>query len=533
MRGALAAGLAGLALWAVPAAGQVLPREQAEMKAHVAFLAADTMKGRQPGTPEYEIAVDYVAAQMAAAGLEPGGANGTWRQPVPLVAARPVSASATLMRGTVTTPFEAGRDFVGRASLTREEREVAGEVVFAGYGVVDPTRGIDDYRGLDVKGRIVAVLYGTQPGLNPEVSAHYGNRDVKAELAGRMGAAGIVFIESRATRRSFDFAAIVEAWSGVETSWTSLDPARPRSEAGAPQLAAISEGGAAKLFAGSRLTWQRVRAADDRQRPVPTGPLGVTASFRQTSELATIVSHNVVGRLKGSDPALAGEHIVLTAHLDHLGVGEAVRGDAIYNGAMDNAMGVAAMIEVARGFRDGGDKPKRSLLFVALTAEEAGLIGSDYFARYPGIAREGLVANVNLDMPILTYDFVDVVAFGADRSSIGPVLAQVARGEGIAVVPDPAPEEASFVRSDHYSFVRQGVPAVSLDTGPGGAGAKATADFIDRHYHQPSDDMKLPIDWKAARRFVTLNRKLVAALADGPRPTWNDGDFFGTMYGAR
>jgi hypothetical protein len=520
VRALLAAGLMGLSLLAAPAAGQALSREQAEMKAHVAFLAADSLKGRQPGTPEYEIAVDYVAAQMAAAGLEPAGANGTWRQPVPLVAARPVSASATLTRGNVVTPLEAGRDFVGRASLTREEREVSGEVVFAGYGVVDPTRGIDDYRGLEVQGRIVAVLYGTQPGLHPEVSAHYGNRDVKAELAGRMGAAGIVFIESRATRRSFDFAAIVEAWSGVETSWTSLDPARP------PRCAA-------KLFAGSRLPWQRVRAADNGQRAVPTGALGVTASFRQTSELATMVSNNVVGKLAGSDPALAGEYVVLTAHLDHLGVGEAVKGDAIHNGAMDNAMGVAAMLEVARGFRDGDAKPRRSLLFVALTAEEAGLIGSDYFARYPTVPRDRIVANVNLDMPILTYAFQDVVAFGADRSSIGPALAEVAKAEGVGVVPDPSPEEASFVRSDHYSFVRQGVPAVSIDTGPGGPGAKATAEFLDRHYHQPSDDMKLPFDWQAARRFVSLNRRLVAALADGPRPTWNEGDFFGALYGGR
>ncbi|WP_448502502.1 M28 family peptidase [Sphingomonas sp.] len=533
MNALLAAGLAGLALLTAPAAAQGLSREQAEMKAHVAFLAADSLKGRQPGTPEYEIAVDYVAAQMAAAGLEPAGANGTWRQPVPLVAARPVSATATLTRGNATTALEAGRDFVGRASLTREEREVSGEVVFAGYGVVDPTRGIDDYRGLDVRGRIVAVLYGTQPGLHPEVSAHYGNRDVKAELAGRMGAAGIVFIEARATRRSFDFAAIAEAWSGVETSWTSLDPARPRSEVGAPQLAALSEAGAAKLFAGSRLPWQRVRAADNSQRAVPTGALAVTATFRQTSELATMVSNNVVGKLAGSDPALAGEYVVLTAHLDHLGVGEAVKGDAIHNGAMDNAMGVAAMLEVAKGFRGDDAKPRRSLLFVALTAEEAGLIGSDYFARNPTVPRDSIVANVNLDMPILTYAFQDIVAFGADRSSIGLALADVAQAEDVGVVPDPSPEEASFVRSDHYSFVRQGVPAVSIDTGPGGPGARATAEFLDRHYHQPSDDMKLPFDWQAARRFVSLNRRLVAALANGPRPTWNDGDFFGAMYGGR
>ena len=519
--------LGAAALLLVAANDAPLPEDQAAMRAHVAFLADDALKGRQTGSPEFDVAAAYVAAQMQAAGLAPAGENGTWRQTVPLVAARPLGATATLTRGVKPVALELGSDFIGRASLTHAEREVAGEVVFAGYGVVDPTRGIDDYRGLDVRDRIVAVLYGTQPGLNSEVAAHYGDRAVKADLAARRGARGIVFIESASTRASYDFQAIVESWSGPSMNWARSDDARAVA---APQLAAISQAGAEKLFAGSKLNWSRVRAADAAKRPVPTGPLAVTAAFSQKSEIVRLTSANIVGRLAGSDPALGSEHVVLTAHLDHIGVGEPVNGDAINNGAMDNAMGIAAMLEVARTFRDADTPPKRSLLFVALTAEEEGLIGSDYFARHPTVPRGAIVANVNLDMPIMTYKFEDIVAYGADRSSIGPALAAVATAQGLRLSPDPAPEESNFVRTDHYSFVKQGVPSVSIDAGPAGPGKMATAEFLEKHYHQPSDDMKLPFDWASARRFVALNYSLTRALADGPRPVWNKGDFFGTLY---
>lgn len=526
MRVWLLAGVAGLLIAANDAP---LPPDQAAMKAHVAFLADDALKGRQAGSPEYDIAAAYVAARMQEAGLIPAGDNGTWRQTVPLVAARPLEGTASLTRAGAKQPLVAGTDFVGRASLTDAERSVEGEVVFAGYGVVDPTRGVDDYRGLDVNGRIVAVLYGGPPSLNSEVAAHYGNREVKAEIAGKRGAKGIIFIESAAIRATYDFPAIVEAWSGPSMNWTR--PGQPRGD-GAPQLAAISDAGASKLFEKSPVSWDRVRKADAAKKPVPTGALGVTARFAQRSEIVSLTSANVVGKLEGSDPALRGEYVVLTSHLDHIGVGEPVNGDAINNGAMDNAMGIASMLEAARAFRDAGAAPKRSVLFLAVTAEEEGLIGSDYYARFPTVPKGSIVADVNLDMPIMTYKFEDIVAYGADRSSIGPILAKVAAADGLKLSPDPAPEESNFVRTDHYSFVKQGVPSVSIDAGWAGPGAAATKEFLDKHYHQPSDDMKLPFDWASARRFAMLNYKLARALADGPRPVWNKGDFFGSLYGS-
>jgi Zn-dependent M28 family amino/carboxypeptidase len=208
-----------------------------------------------------------------------------------------------------------------------------------------------------------------------------------------------------------------------------------------------------------------------------------------------------------------------------------VKGDTICNGAMDNAMGIASMIEVAHGFKHLKARPKRSILFLAVTAEEKGLVGADYFAQNPTMPRDSLVANVNLDMPVVTYDFKDVVAFGAARSSIGPAVARAATSMGIALVPDPEPEEGFFTRSDHYRFVQQGIPAVYLVTGPGGDGAVQNLAFRKAHYHQPSDDMNLPFKWAAATRFVALNLAIANDLADAPeRPRWNKGDFFGTLY---
>ncbi|TKD52134.1 M20/M25/M40 family metallo-hydrolase [Sphingomonas baiyangensis] len=526
----MARAIAGLAAAALLAAGaraddRPLGADAAAVRAHVAVLADDALKGRAAGTPEYEKAADYVIAQMAAAGLSPAGTNGDWRQPVTLVAARATGGEGSLLRGSRATRLVPGHDVALLPHWEMAERKTEGEVVFAGHGVIDPARGVDDYRGLDVKGRIVAILLGTPNGLEDDVAAHYGNRDVRAELAARNGAVGILFIED-AGREAF--AATARAATGPRVRWA---PPAGGGAAPIPQLAVLGEAGAAKLFAGSPIAWAKVRAAERARTALPTGALGRTARFRQLSEQARIASNNVVGRLAGSDPALAGEHVVLTAHLDHVGVGEPVAGDAIHNGAVDNAIGVGAMIEVARRFQREGRRPRRSLLFVALTAEEAGLLGSDYFANHPTVPREGLVANVNIDMPILTYAFQDIVAFGAGRSSIGPVLARVAKAQGIAVTADPQPEEAFFVRSDHYSFVRAGIPSVAIDTGPAGPGAAATAVFLERHYHQPSDEIGLPIDWDAADRFVMLHHALVAELADGPRPKWNAGDYFGTVYG--
>lgn len=527
IRSAAAAALAFAAL-ASTAFADPLPPEQSAIRAHVSFLAADALKGREAGTPDYDVAADYVASEMEAAGLEPAAGDGKWLQPVPLAAAKPVGAAELTLNGK---PLVFGTDFTIRPFAGPATLDVSAPVVFVGNGVVDKASGIDDYKGLDVRGKIVAMLYSGPKGLNSEVAAHLGNRMDRAILAKAKGAVGVVYIYTNQLQGVLPFDRMAAMADGRVMAWAN-PPGGAARDLGAPSLAIMSFAGADKLFAGSRLSWNGIRAAADAGTPLPRGPLAATLAARQRFTVERLQSSNVVGVLRGSDPKLRGEYVVLSAHLDHVGVTRPnAHGDAINNGAMDNAMGVAAMLEVARAVQAGGERPKRSLLFVAVTAEEKGLVGSDYFARHPTVPARSMVADVNLDMPIMTYRFQDLVAFGAERSTIGDVARQAAAAERIALVPDPEPEEAIFTRSDHYSFVRVGVPSVSLSPGPGGPGAKATAAFLKDHYHQPSDEVSLPIDWQAAAAFVRINAAIARTLADTPqRPAWKAGDYFGSQY---
>jgi Zn-dependent M28 family amino/carboxypeptidase len=249
------------------------------------------------------------------------------------------------------------------------------------------------------------------------------------------------------------------------------------------------------------------------------------------SVLSKTRSGNVLGLLEGSDPLLKNEVIMLSAHLDHLGIMPGRTGDSIANGAMDNAAGVATMLEAARAFVDSGKRPKRSILFVALTGEEKGLFGSEYLAKYPVGKGRRLVANVNLDEPLMTYDFTDVIAFGAEHSTIGATVGRAAAQMGVKLSPDPIPEQNIFVRSDHYSFVKEGVPAVFLSTGYANGGEAAWKVYEDTHYHDPSDDMSQPIRWDAGAKFARINYLIARELADAPAaPRWYAGDYFGDKF---
>jgi Zn-dependent M28 family amino/carboxypeptidase len=254
-------------------------------------------------------------------------------------------------------------------------------------------------------------------------------------------------------------------------------------------------------------------------------PLSLRAVLH--SEIKTMESENIVGLLPGADPKRKNEFVVLSAHLDHIGITPPVKGDSINNGALDNASGVATTLEVARLFH--GKPPRRSVLFLIDTAEEKGLIGAEYFAHNPTVPLSS-IADVDLDMPILTYDFTDVTAFGADRSSIGPAVKRAAARMGVKLSPDPMPDEGVFTRSDHYRFVERGVPAVFLTTGYANGGAAAWEDFFAHHYHKPSDDLSLPIRYDAAAKFARLNYEVSRELADGDRPSWNKGDFFAAKF---
>jgi Zn-dependent M28 family amino/carboxypeptidase len=290
------------------------------------------------------------------------------------------------------------------------------------------------------------------------------------------------------------------------------------------------------ILAGAPATAEQLHAAAEKGDPKGFEIPG-TASIRTTTAHTSIRSANVLGLLRGSDPALANSYVVLTAHLDHVGIGRAVNGDTIYNGAFDNAMGSAILLEVARTLASSPQRPRRSVMFAFVTAEEKGLIGSDYFAHHPPGGRSAVVANLNLDMPLLQWPIADVVAFGAENSTLETTVRESLEANGLKLAPDPMPQEHLFVRSDQYSLVRQGVPAVFLmpafgSKDPSKDGGQILQHFLATHYHQPSDDLKLPMDLSAVATFTKANYAIVLAIANDPvAPAWKEGNFFGELFG--
>lgn len=528
--------LLGASLVATPLAAQERAVEETALRAHVEFLADDAMLGRDSFAPEYRIAANYVATQLIAAGVQPGGDDGSYFQTIGFQATMPAApGEMAITRSGKRQPLTFGEDFVGAVNPRAADFRLGGDVVFAGYGAVDPDIGWDDYRGLNVRGRIVAVLAGGPAKLASEKRAHFSSRAAKSQAALARGAKGIVLIDSIADDAGYSVARRAANWQRPSISWIAPDGS-PNLEAGdAPSIGTLSRAGAAKLFAGSPVRWAAVDAAERSGAAMPTGRLGASIEASQRSETARMESANVVGVIPGSDPKLAHEQVVLTAHLDHLGVEEMAaddpKADRINNGAIDNAIGIAMLIEVAREFQRSGKAPRRTIVFTAVTAEEVGLLGSEYYAQHPSV-RGTMVANINLDMPVMTYPFRDIIAYGAERSSIGTDLQRILDADGLSLTPDPVPEENYFVRSDHYSFVKAGVPSIYLDAGPAGPGKAATDEFMSTHYHQVSDQTDLPINWTAARRFMRLHYALARDIADADaRPRWTKGDFFGVLFG--
>lgn len=519
-----------------PAAG--FTPSPAAIKAHMAFLADDLLEGREAGTRGYDIAALYVASQYAQLGVKPAGDNGSYLQQVPLTASRAASEGAISYTGAdgKSGVLTFGEDYLPAAQPNRAEVLLTAPLVFVGYGISAPERGRDDYAGLDVKGKIVVFLSGAPAGFQTEERAHYGNVGVKRVEAAKHGAVGVLSMPTTSSEKNRPFARGLPGYQDWRMTWRDAQDTPYVRGGDAPSLATLSLKGAAKLFAGAPATLESVlTAAAAPDGPVKGFDLPVQATVQLKTEIEKRQSSNVAGLIEGSDPALKAQVIVLSAHLDHLGITtHGTNPDKINNGALDNASGVATLLEVARGFKEARTKPKRSILLLAVTAEEKGLIGSEYFAHNPTVPKADLAADVNLDMPVLLYDFQDVIAFGADRSSIGPAVARAAGRVGITLSPDPLPEEGLFTRSDHYRFVEQGVPSVFLMTGFKNGGEKGFKDFLATHYHKPNDDLSQPIDYNAAARFALVNYEIARELADAPaRPSWNKGDFFGNLFGKK
>jgi hypothetical protein len=509
------------------------------IETHLQFLADDARKGRMTGTPEYDEAAKYVARQFEAIGLEPGGENGGWFQPVPMLANRiDVDSAAVVLHEEDGEQVQRWKeDFVMGGDAVRAETEIRAEVVFVGFGIHAPDMNYSDYEGIDVEDKIIAYFGGAPETFPHNERAYYSSRVVKATEAVARGAVGVVALRSRTDQKRYTWKFVSEnAGMRPGMTWINLSGQAanyfPELQGGA----LVNEPPAEDLFSRAPISYEDALDAADAGTPLST-PLGIEVTLARKTDHETIASPNVVGVLRGSDPELADEYVIYTAHLDHVGTGVAVNGDTIYNGMYDNAMGSSILIETARAFAAMPEPPKRSILFIALTGEERGLVGSEYYAQYPTVPSDAIVANVNLDMPLLLFPLSDVIAFGAEHSSLENVIEDAVAHEDFALTPDPMPEEVLFIRSDQYSFVKQGVPSVFLVPGftaadPDIEGDKLWREFLQTHYHQPSDDLSRPVDWPSAVRFARANVRIGYAVAeDERRPTWNEGDFFGEKFG--
>jgi Zn-dependent M28 family amino/carboxypeptidase len=518
-----------------PAPVPTLPDDQAAMRAHVMFLASDAMRGREAGSHEFDIAAQYVAAQFFAAGLKPGGDRGTYLQDVPLTnyAAADQGRFGWTPAGGAAQALAFGTDYVPAPNPLAAQTRVDAPVVFVGYGVNAPQYRHDDFAGLDVRGKVVAYFAGAPASFGGEERAFFGSPATKAAEAERRGAVAVIQIDNPKGPRARPFAKLAEGYARPRTTWARPD-GTGATQAGIPNLGTLSQAGAARLFGAG---WARVarEAAREAPRFRPQALAGRLSAETHT-KFETARSSNVVGLIPGSDPQLKEQVVVLSAHLDHIGVNpdgpdSGNGGDRINNGALDNAIGIASLIEEAKRFHADGSRPRRTVMFLAVTGEEKGLVGSDYFTNHPTVPLPSIVADVNLDMPILTYRFEDMIVYGADRSTLGPIVRAAVAGVGVGMSPDPMPEQGIFVRSDHFRFVQKGVPSVFLWPGQKGPGKAAVADFMAHRYHQVGDELDQGIDWSQGPRFVGVNYAIARAIADGDqRPVWNRGDYFGTLY---
>jgi hypothetical protein len=508
-------------------------------KAHMAFLADDLLEGRETGMRGFDIAARYVAGQFAQYGVQPKGDQGSYLQTVPLKTGRLVQDSPLfeIRRKGGVEALAYLDEFFMAPRLSTDQTDFTAPLVFVGFGITAPQFKHDDYAGIDVKDKIAILLSGNPPSFPSEEGAHYSSRRVKNELAAKHGAIGIIYLQTPRTERVLPFAKLRQYSDSVAMDWVTSDGRGSSEIPGVKGGALLSMAAASKLFSEIDVKLDAIYAAADANQPVPRMDLNLSARLAQKTTRSVASSSNVVGMIEGSDPVLQGEFVVFTAHLDHLGIKPGITGDNIYNGAMDNASGVATLLEMARLIVQMPVKPKRSILFIAVTGEEKGLLGSDYFATHPTVPASSMVACVNLDMPILIYDFNKVIAFGAERSSLKDLTAKAAAELKVELIADPVPEQALFIRSDQYSFVRQGVPSIFLVTGTGSFDKNENVPeliqgFLRSHYHQPSDDMSLPINWDAAERFAQLNYALGVGIANSPkRISWNAGDFFGDLFG--
>ena len=500
----------------------------AEINGDLRFLSSDLLEGRAPATRGGRLATEYIADQLLSAGLEPG-MNGSWFQNVPIDV---VTADTTTMTirasGKASGSLRYPQDVVLWAGSATPKSGARGELVFAGHGVTAPEYRWDDFKNANVKGKILLVLVNDPPATKREpglfggkAMTYYGRWTYKFEEAERRGAAGMLIIHTTA-EASYPWHTVVSSWSGDQRML-------PRDSTLAAPLGFcgwITDSAATVLLAKAGLDLKALRRqADSRDfQPVPTG---ITLDVSFANSVRRMETRNVVGLLRGSDARKRNEYVAYSAHWDHFGIGPKVNGDSIYNGAVDNASGVASLLAVARSAVHA-HRPRRSQLFVFVTAEESGLLGSSWFAEHPPVPDTSIIANLNMDVVTVLGRVRDLNVLGENKSTLGPMLAHFIRADGMRISPDAHPEAGHFYRSDHFSFAKAGIPAVSIGAGtdyvgrPRGWGLEQEDDYTAHRYHQPADQYQPDWDLRGTAQISSIVARFGAALANSPVvPAWN------------
>ncbi|MBI4892103.1 MAG: M20/M25/M40 family metallo-hydrolase [Acidobacteria bacterium] len=492
--------------------------EGAKIRPHVKFLSSDLLEGRGVGARGGQLAASYIAAQFEAAGLKPGAENGTYLQPVPLRTVEVLAGSQlSATGGGNTIALKWLDDFVGTSHAQTGQAAFDAEAVFVGHGIVAPEYGWNDYAGIDVKGKVVVMFTNEPPSDDPAFFAgkaltYYGRWTYKYEEAARQGAKAAILIHTTPTASY--------GWQVLRANGRPQPQIR-RAE-GEPALAfagwVTTDAGGRILAMAGKTVEALLKAADTKGfRASALAGVRFKGDFRFA--VKDIETHNVVGLVPGSDPKLAQEAVVLTAHWDHLGIGEPVNGDRIYNGALDNSTGTAMLIEMARAWASMEPKPLRSAYFVAVTAEESGLLGSRYFAEHPPLPAEKIAANLNFDSFGPHGKVKDVIMTGADRTSFFALVEGVTKRHQLTIKIDTHPETGGYFRSDHYSFARFGVPAFSVNGGSDYVGKPAgfAAEVGKKHaasYHQPSDEYADDWDFSGMEQFARFGFALGTEIAN-------------------
>jgi len=491
---------------------------------YVKTLAADDMEGRETGSFGLRKAEEYVVEQLKRGGLEPVGAKGFY-QPVQFVSRQIVEkdSSLALVHGTQMEPLTLGEDaiFSTRVDLAPS---VQAPLVFTGYGLSIPEQSYNDLEGLDLKGKIAVVFTGSPQEIPGALASHYQSAGERWKAMYKAGAVGIITIPNPA--------AMDIPWSRISVNRTHPSMALKGQEfdetAGEALAVTFNPAHADKLFEGSGHSFQEILELAKQRKQLPRFALVHSIKARAAVNKKDVESANLIAQLPGSDPKLKNEYVVLSAHLDHLGIGEPINGDRIYNGAMDNASGSAVLLDLATSLRKA-KKLKRSLLFVFVTGEEKGLLGSRYFTAHPTVKPGSMIANINIDMFLPIVPLKVLTVYGLAESDLGDSVQEIAKSLGVEVQADPEPQRNSFIRSDQYNFIRHGIPALAMKVGfvTGSPEQETFKNWLTQRYHAPSDDTNQPVELDAAGRYEEIVRALMVKTADEERrPQWKANSFF-------